>query len=91
MSRLAENNRWRCKSCDAVTLEPDLLTAPSPFDPTETLYGCPQCKQCGPGYDQLCDEIGCGDLVCAGVQIVNASGGRDGYRLVCGKHAGERA
>ncbi len=49
-------SQWRCKNCEKVFYINDLLKAASPFDPDETLVGCPQCKQCADGFDRLCDE-----------------------------------
>lgn len=33
--------KWRCEECGKLVLEP--LRAPSPFDPDDTLHGCPHC------------------------------------------------
>jgi hypothetical protein len=50
---------WRCKACGHISTESELLTAPSPFSPDDTLTACPECKVCDEGFEQLCDEPGC--------------------------------
>lgn len=35
---------WRCQDCDEISVESSLLTAPSPFDPRQTITGCPTAK-----------------------------------------------
>jgi hypothetical protein len=78
--------RWRCEVCQTVTQEPDLLTAPNPFDPTETLTGCPNCKQAEARFALLCDEPGCNREASCGFPV------EGGYRHACGTHRakGER-
>jgi hypothetical protein len=34
-----------CKECDWRGTSEDVLEAPNPFDPEDTLTGCPGCKQ----------------------------------------------
>lgn len=72
--------RWRCVHCSAVTPDSGLLVATSPFDPDDTLTGCPKCKQCNEGFDEMCDEPGCGDAASCGWP---SSGG---YRRTCYAH-----
>lgn len=36
--------RWLCQSCDWAGSDAELLRAPSPFDATDTIVGCPKCK-----------------------------------------------
>lgn len=36
--------RWLCQSCDWTGDDGELLRAPSPFDASDTIVGCPKCK-----------------------------------------------
>ena len=72
--------KFRCKDCDHVCTDAEILTAPNPFYPDERVCGCPKCL----AVNQLvgaCDEPGC--------DAFSSCGGPtpDGYRLTCGKHA----
>ena len=78
--------RWKCKSCGVVSREIDLLTAPSPFDITDSLTGCPNCKSCSDGFDRLCDEDGCNDESHCGWSTGDKSDRWGGYRITCGLH-----
>jgi len=86
MGRIRDKSRWRCGNCCAVNFEPDMLTAPSPFDPTETLTACPSCKQCDEGFEKLCDEPGCNEVVGGGYPTGDNADEWGGYRHTCGKH-----
>lgn len=72
--------RWSCKEClKWIGATGELLTAPNPFDPDDTIYGCPQCKSID-SMIQVCDEPGCTSV---------ASGGTPhpgGYKMHCHKH-----
>lgn len=50
--------RWRCRVCSRIHADADLLRAPSPFDPSDTLIGCPWCKAVE-DFEQVCDEPDC--------------------------------
>ena len=71
--------KWRCKVCDEITLEVELLHAPNPFNAEDTITGCPACKSCD-GFDEICDETGCNQQAQCGFPTGN------GYRRTCGKH-----
>ena len=73
--------RWECDTCNTVSLEQDLLRAPSPFDSDEELVGCPVCKSCD-GFTELCELADCEKpATCGGP-------GEDGiYRRTCVAHA----
>jgi hypothetical protein len=86
MGRIREKNRWRCGACCAVNLEPDLPTAPSPFDPTDTLTACPNCKQCNDGFELLCDEPGCNVVAGCGWPTGDDQDEWGGYRNTCSLH-----
>jgi hypothetical protein len=76
-----ELKRWRCQECKAITLEPALLSAPNPFDPDDTIVGCPNCKSVAE-FDELCDEPGCERPASCG--FPTAAGG---YRRTCYDHS----
>ena len=86
MGRIREKQRWKCNACGAVTVETELLTAPSPFADTYELTACPQCKQCEEGFDLLCDEPGCNSHAGCGWPTGDDSDDWGGYRSTCGKH-----
>ena len=72
--------KFRCKDCDHVCTETEILTAQNPFDLADVLHGCPKCFAVGELLG-VCDEPGC--------DAFSSCGGRtpDGYRTTCGKHA----
>ena len=86
MGRVRDNRRWRCKSCNAVTLEPALLTAPSPFCDTYELTGCPNCKDCGDCFTLLCDEPNCQREASCGWPTLDGADAWGGYRQTCYEH-----
>lgn len=75
------DTRWRCKSCDAMLAQSELLQAPSPFDQQETLVACPKCRQCSDGFMNICDEPGCNREANCGWPTKDG-----GYRRTCYKH-----
>ena len=75
-----EVKRWRCKSCDQITIHDGLLTGPSPFDKDDLLVGCPNCKQCAEGFSLVCDEPECGMDASCGYPTDG------GYRQTCYTH-----
>lgn len=70
---------WRCQDCDEISVESSLLTAPSPFDPRQTITGCPHCKS-AEGFDSICDEPGCRREANCGM---NHGPKHGGYRATC--------
>lgn len=71
--------RYKCMQCEHICNEGEFLTAPSPFDSTETIVGCPRCKS----VDSLvtaCDEPGCNKEATYGWPSDK------GYRHTCGEH-----
>ena len=70
---------WRCVNCLGCFWEGDLLTARSPFDPDETLTGCPNCKTVD-DFERVCDEPGCARTASNGFPVDG------GYRHTCFEH-----
>ncbi len=71
--------KWKCCSCDAISLETELLRATNPFDKDETIEGCPICKYvCG--FTEICDEPECTRDATCGFPVAN------GYRRTCYRH-----
>lgn len=77
---MTEAMKWRCESCNGISLGRELLTAPSPFDPDETLTGCPLCKS-AEGFENICDEPGCKKHAGCGFPT------SQGYRRTCYDHS----
>lgn len=48
--------KWICTDCRIVVEKP--LSAPNPFDPADTIFGCPSCKSVGT-LVQACQHEGC--------------------------------
>lgn len=86
MGRIREDRRWKCKNCGVVTVEPALLTAPSPFCDTFELTGCPECKDCQEGFGLLCDEPQCNQEASGGWPTGNDADAWGGYRQTCYAH-----
>ena len=72
--------RWECEFCHGECLGKDILTAPSPFDPSDTLYACPHCKATD-GFTELCEEPGCEYEATCGTPF-----GTDDYKRHCHRH-----
>lgn len=68
-----------CMTCDWKGNDADLLVAKNPFDPDETIYGCPNCNSID-SYEGVCDEPDCWNLVVMGTPTP------EGYRNTCSKH-----
>jgi len=74
-------NLFMCNFCNHTMPEAAMLMAPSPFNPDETLYACPNCKQCDEGFRELCDEPGCTKDATCGWPTPDG-----GYRRTCAEH-----
>ena len=70
-------DKWKCREC-AVTVT-EYLTAPNPFDATDSIIGCPNCK-CVDSLEGVCDEHGCNQISSCGFPTETR------YRRTCGKH-----
>jgi len=71
--------KWKCTSCDSISIDANLLKAKNPFDETLIITGCPVCKDVA-GFTEICDEPNC---------VRNATCGfptPEGYRRTCGEH-----
>ena len=85
MTRIVKDRGWLCMSCSYVSTDADLLRAPSPFDPSAELTGCPNCRDCGE-FRLLCDEPGCGREASGGWPTGDDSDAWGGYRQTCAEH-----
>ena len=71
--------KWKCCSCDCISVEADLLEAVNPFDETLKIIGCPSCKDAA-GFTEICDEPNCVRDATCGFPT------QEGYRRTCGDH-----
>lgn len=72
--------KWVCKECDQTVFEH--LSAPNPFDATDTVSGCPCCKSVN-SLLQACQYPGCNQPASGGYP--NGLGYR--YAWLCYKHS----
>ena len=82
-----ERRRWRCRSCDGISRDIDLLTAPNPSCDTVEINGCPHCKDCGDIFVLLCDESGCLRDANHGWPTGDDADAWNGYRNTCYGHS----
>lgn len=79
-----QKGKWRCRECRLLGTTPNsMLSAPNPFDPGETIHGCPRCR----GIDcfvVICDAHGCTKEGTCGWPSP------DGYRVTCFDHWNRR-
>ena len=78
-----EPNKLKCSECEWRGEIKEVLVADNPFEPGESMYGCPTCK-CINRFDAVCDEPECWGLAHCGTHT------RAGYRNTCGKHKPEK-
>jgi hypothetical protein len=69
--------KWICQECNLISTE--FLTAPSPFDPADTVIGCPHCHAVN-AIVQVCEHDGCKQIATCG------SPTPEGYIRTCGQH-----
>ena len=79
---MSNQRKWKCCSCDGISIEADLLNAINPFDETMTIKGCPICKDVV-GFTEICDEPECVRDASCGFPTLD---GYEGYRRTCGDH-----
>ena len=77
-------NSFICSECGYKIMDFELLTAPNPFNPEDTISGCPKCLSAGE-FQGACDEPGCNQVSTSGTPTPN------GYRRTCYKHHPEVA
>lgn len=73
--------RCRCEDCDGTFLESEILNAPNPFNPDDTICGCPRCKSVT-AFALLCDFPGCDEDSSCGEPTSEG-----GYVHRCSKHS----
>lgn len=78
---IEQGKRW-CPTCGRCVKAWALLSAPSPFNPEDTLYACPGCKTVGE-FVVLCDAPTCTKRATCGTQTL------DVYRRTCHQHRPE--
>jgi hypothetical protein len=69
----------KCTECNWIGQDNNLLSAPNPFNASEIIRGCPDCKSIE-SCNLVCDELGCKDFASCGTPTKN------GYRHTCWKH-----
>ena len=69
-----------CRECGHHYNDFEKLVAIHPFDPNDTVSGCPKCLAVD-AYEMVCDEPGCKKAVSAGFNT------KDGYRWTCHEHS----
>jgi hypothetical protein len=73
------NQKIACECCDWRGTTDQLLSARNPFDQTDTIQGCPNCRQVG-DFVVACDEPDCWR------EVTNGTPTPAGYRSTCSKH-----
>jgi hypothetical protein len=71
--------KFVCLDCSEVVTDREMLRATNPFDPTEGIVGCPNCKEVN-SLVGACDEPGCSEQTTCGTPTPN------GYRRTCSRH-----
>lgn len=74
---------WKCRLCNDAMEDGEILKAPSPFNKTDILHGCPTCGEAN-SFVLLCDEDDCTNEAECGTPTPN------GYRQTCGRHTPAR-
>ncbi len=73
-------DKVKCTECNWYGVISELLTADNPFLPTDTINGCPSCKEVNT-MGRCCDRQGCWNTVSGG------SPTKDGYEFHCLEHS----
>lgn len=74
-------SRWKCEECYSVMEKWALLVAPSPFDSSDTLFGCPICLSVN-SIQRACDITECLQLANSGTPTADG-----GYTHRCWAHS----
>jgi len=77
-------NCFICTECGHKIAVFELLIAPSPFNPADTITGCPKCL-CAGDFPGACDEPLCNQISTMGTPTPS------GYRRTCYQHRPEEA
>ena len=72
-------SRFKCKQCDEIVLQREILEAPNPFDDHDILHGCPECRSVD-SFQLVCETDGCKQIAECGVNT------QDGYKCLCAQH-----
>ena len=72
--------RLRCRECDRIFSESEILVAVNPFDCDQAINGCPMCKSVD-CFELICDEPNCTRTAGCGFPTDN------GYRHTCYEHS----
>lgn len=70
----------KCTECGWKGLGKELLEAKNPFDDSDFISGCPDCKSIN-SVLYVCEEKGCWSEATCGTQTI-----RDKYMRLCGNH-----
>lgn len=85
MTRVVENRKWRCESCDKILKHSELLVAKHPFDEIHKIFGCPACLEIG--FALVCDEQDCVRDGNCGWPTRDDTDEFGGYRNTCYEHS----
>lgn len=82
---MSNNRKVKCTAsfCNWRGHEEDILQGINPFDASDTLDGCPECKGIET-INYVCDEPGCWEPISCGTPT------SEGYRQTCGEHIQSR-
>ena len=72
----------KCRECDWIGTDTDVLRGANPFNDSESVYGCPNCLSVD-SMQPVCDHQDCWKLATCGTPT------KDGYRSTCGEHKPE--
>lgn len=66
---VVEWTRIRCESCGHIFDTKELLVAKNPFSQDEEINGCPNCKECEPEFNLLCEAPGCSQIASCSAKV----------------------
>jgi hypothetical protein len=72
--------KYVCAECDNACHEEQLLSAPNPFYPADTITGCPNCGA-AESVERACDWQGCAHAASSGHPLDT------GYTWRCWEHS----
>lgn len=71
--------KWKCKECDTITDDDQILIKNNPFVEKHIIQGCPSCFSVN-SLQIVCDEYGCEKVATFGYST------DDGFINTCGEH-----